>query len=192
MLRLAELAGEVLPPGVLNAVPGVAAGPALATHPQVERITFTGATVTGRRVLRSAAENLTYATMELGGKNAVLVLADADLDAAVDVALEGMFYNQGEACTRPRASWSTSPFTTTSWTDSPAPPKRLVVGDGLDPATDIGAMVDAAQRDKVLGYLQTGLDEGARLVTQGTLPEESASRTATGSRRRSWPTSPRT
>jgi acyl-CoA reductase-like NAD-dependent aldehyde dehydrogenase len=65
----------------------------------VERITFTGATVSGQRVLKSAAENVTYATMELGAKNAVMVLADADLDAAVDVALEGMFYNQGEACT---------------------------------------------------------------------------------------------
>ena len=65
----------------------------------MERITFTGATATGRQVLQSAAENLTYATMELGGKNALMVLADADLDAAVDVALEGMFYNQGEACT---------------------------------------------------------------------------------------------
>src|SRR6266481_6214277 len=99
VLRLAELAGQVLPPGVLNAVPGLAAGPALAAHPRVERITFTGATATGRRVLMTAAENLTYATMELGGKNAVLVLADADLDAAVHVAVEGMFYNQGEACT---------------------------------------------------------------------------------------------
>src|SRR5437763_1589049 len=99
VLRLAELAGQVLPPGVLNAVPGLAAGPALAAHPRVERITFTGATATGRRVLQTAAENLTYATMELGGKNAVLVLADADLDAAVHVAVEGMFYNQGEACT---------------------------------------------------------------------------------------------
>ena len=90
-LRLAELANEILPPGVLNAVPGLAAGPALAVHPRVERITFTGATATGRRVLTSAAENLTYATMELGGKNAVLVLADADLDAAVHVAVELRF-----------------------------------------------------------------------------------------------------
>jgi acyl-CoA reductase-like NAD-dependent aldehyde dehydrogenase len=104
VLRLVELANEVLPPGVLNAVPGMAAGPALSAHPRVERITFTGATVTGQRVLRSAAENLTYATMELGGKNAVMVLADADLDAAIDVAIEGMFYNQGEATTRPIAT----------------------------------------------------------------------------------------
>jgi acyl-CoA reductase-like NAD-dependent aldehyde dehydrogenase len=168
VLRLVELANEVLPPGVLNAVPGVAAGPALVAHPRVERITFTGATVTGQRVLRSAAENLTYATMELGGKNALMVLADADLDAAVDVALEGMFYNQGEACTSTARILVDDSIHDDFLERFARATERLVVGDGLDPATDIGAMVDAAQRDKVLAYLQTGLDEGARLVTQGT------------------------
>ena len=172
VLRLTELAGEVLPPGVLNAVPGPAAGPALSAHPQVERITFTGATVTGQRVLRSAAEHLTYATMELGGKNAVLVLADADLDAAVSVALEGMFYNQGEACTS-TARILVHDSVHDDFLDRFArATQALVVGDGLDPATDIGPMVNAVQQDKVLGYLRTGLAEGARLVTQGTLPSE--------------------
>ena len=172
VLRLVELANEVLPPGVLNAVPGVAAGPALVAHPRVERITFTGATVTGRRVLRSAAENLTYATMELGGKNALMVLADADLDAAVDVALEGMFYNQGEACTSTARILVDDSIHDDFLERFARATERLVVGDGLDPATDIGAMVDAPQRDKVLAYLQTGLDEGARLVTQGSLPDD--------------------
>jgi acyl-CoA reductase-like NAD-dependent aldehyde dehydrogenase len=172
VLRLVELANEVLPPGVLNAVPGVAAGPALALHPRVERITFTGATATGQRVLRSAAENLTYATMELGGKNALLVLADADLDAAVGVALEGMFYNQGEACTSTARILVHDSIHDEFLQRFARATEQLVVGDGLDPATDIGAMVDAAQRDKVLAYLQTGLDEGARLVTRGQLPGE--------------------
>jgi acyl-CoA reductase-like NAD-dependent aldehyde dehydrogenase len=172
VLRLAELANEILPPGVLNAVPGAAAGPALAAHPGVERITFTGATATGRQVLRSAAENLTYATMELGGKNALMVLADADLDAAVDVALEGMFYNQGEACTSTARILVHASVHDEFLERFARATGRLVVGDGLDPATDIGPMVDAAQRDKVLGYLRTGLDEGARLVMQGTLPDD--------------------
>ena len=172
VLRLAELAGQVLPPGVLNAVPGLAAGPALAAHPRVERITFTGATATGRRVLQTAAENLTYATMELGGKNAVLVLADADLDASVRVAVEGMFYNQGEACTSTARILVHESVHDDFLARFARAAEALVVGDGLDPATDIGAMVDAAQRDKVLGYLRAGLDEGARLVTQGRLPAE--------------------
>ena len=79
VLRLVELVNEVLPPGVINAVSGIEAGAALAGHRDVTRITFTGATATGRKVLHTAAENLTFATMELGGKNALLVLADADL-----------------------------------------------------------------------------------------------------------------
>src|SRR6266851_7976240 len=172
VLRLVELANEVLPPCVLNAVPGPAAGPALSVHPRVERITFTGATVTGQRVLRSAAENLTYATMELGGKNALLVLADADLDAAVDVAIEGMFYNQGEACTSTARILVHDSVHDEFLERFAGATEALVVGDGLDAATDIGPMVDAAQRDKVLAYLRTGLDEGARLVTQGKLPAE--------------------
>lgn len=121
VLRLVELANEILPPGVLNAVAGLPSGPALASHPLVERITFTGSTMTGRRVLQSAAQNLTYATMELGGKNALIVLPDADLDVAIDVALEGMFYNQGEACTstsricRAFVDDAVTPFIRSNW-----------------------------------------------------------------------------
>jgi acyl-CoA reductase-like NAD-dependent aldehyde dehydrogenase len=172
VLRLVELANEVLPPGVINAVPGVSAGPALSSHPRVERITFTGATETGRRVLRGAAENLTFATMELGGKNAVMILADADLDQAVDVVVEGMFYNQGEACTSTARILVDDSIHDAFLERFCAAVTRLVVGDGLDPATDIGAMVTAEQRDKVLAHLQRGLDEGARLVVQGQLPTD--------------------
>jgi acyl-CoA reductase-like NAD-dependent aldehyde dehydrogenase len=172
VLRLVELANEVLPPGVLNAVPGMGAGPALSAHPRVERITFTGATETGRRVLRSAAENVTFATMELGGKNAVLVFPDADLDLAVHVVVEGMFYNQGEACTSTARILVHESIHDEFVERFSAAATRLVVGDGLDPRTDIGAMVDASQRDKVLGHLQSGLSEGARLVAQGRLPTD--------------------
>ena len=170
VLRLIELANTVLPPGVLNAVPGVNAGPALAAHPRVERITFTGATVTGQRVLRSAAEHLTFATMELGGKNAVMVLEDADLDRALPVVLEGMFYNQGEACTSTARILVHESLHDEFVRRFGAATERLVVGDGLDADTDIGPMVDAAQRDKVLAHLDAGLAEGARVAAQGALP----------------------
>jgi acyl-CoA reductase-like NAD-dependent aldehyde dehydrogenase len=172
VLRLVELANQVLPPGVLNAVPGIGAGPALAGHPRVERITFTGATATGQRVLRSAAEHLTFATMELGGKNAVMVLADADLELAVDVVLEGMFYNQGEACTSTARILVHDSIHDQFLERFGSATERLVVGDGLEPDTDIGAMVDAALRAKVLGYVQDGLNEGARVVARGRLPTE--------------------
>jgi acyl-CoA reductase-like NAD-dependent aldehyde dehydrogenase len=173
VLRLVEIANEVLPPGVLNAVPGLEAGAALAGHPAVERISFTGATATGRRVLETAAQNLTYATMELGGKNALMVLPDADLDLAVDVAIEGMFYNQGEACTSTARILVQDAVYDAFLDRFTAAATALVVGDGLDPRTDIGPMVDAKQRDRVLAYLQTALDEGARIVGQGTVPVDS-------------------
>jgi acyl-CoA reductase-like NAD-dependent aldehyde dehydrogenase len=171
VLRLVELANRVLPPGVVNAVAGLSAGALVAGHPTVERITFTGATDTGRKVLRSAAEHLTYATMELGGKNALLVLEDADMDVAVHTAIEGMFYNQGEACTstarllvhRSRYDEFVERFV--------AATNRLVVGDGLDPDTDIGPMVDATQQAKVLAHIETALAEGAKIATQGSVPD---------------------
>jgi acyl-CoA reductase-like NAD-dependent aldehyde dehydrogenase len=171
ILRLVEIANEVLPPGVINAVSGVEAGVALSSHPGVSRITFTGSTATGRKVLASAAENLAFSTMELGGKNALLVLADADLDVALDVAVEGMYYNQGEACTSTARILVHDSIHDEFLDRFARATERLVVGDPLDPATDIGPMVDARQRDRVLDYLRIGLDEGARLVTQGAVPD---------------------
>jgi acyl-CoA reductase-like NAD-dependent aldehyde dehydrogenase len=156
----------------VNAVTGPAAGPALTVNPVVERITFTGATSTGRAVLRAAAENLTYATMELGGKNALIVLDDADMDTAVSVAVEGMFYNQGEACTSTARLLVHSSRYDEFLARFCAAAVGLVVGDGLDPRTDIGAMVDRRQQERVLGYLRTGLEEGARLAAQGSLPDD--------------------
>ncbi len=171
VLRLVELANEVLPPGVINAVSGLGAGPALAAHPRVERITFTGATATGRRVMETAAKNLTFTTLELGGKNALLVLEDADLPQAVRIGIEGMFYNQGEACT------STSRLVVHSslyeefaerFVDATA---RLVVGDPLHESTDIGPLVDERQKRRVEQYIRSGTAGGARLLYQGVLPD---------------------
>ncbi len=172
VLRLVEIANEVLPPGVINAVSGIEAGAALSRHSGVNRITFTGATATGRKVLESAAQNLTFSTMELGGKNALLVLADADLDLALDVSLEGMYYNQGEACTSTARILAHESIHDEFLERFARATERLIVGDPLDPATDIGPMVDARQRDRVLEYLRIGLDEGARLVTQGIVPDD--------------------
>jgi acyl-CoA reductase-like NAD-dependent aldehyde dehydrogenase len=172
VLRLVELVNQVLPPGVVNAVAGPMAGPALTSNSLVERITFTGATATGQAVLRSAATNLTYATMELGGKNALIVLDDADMEVAVDTAIEGMFYNQGEACTSTARLLVHASRHDEFLERFGAAAAALVVGDGLDPATDIGAMVDEHQQQRVLGYLGKGLDEGARIAAQGTVPAD--------------------
>jgi acyl-CoA reductase-like NAD-dependent aldehyde dehydrogenase len=172
VLRLVELANEVLPPGVLNAVSGVAAGPALVAHPGVDRISFTGASATGRRVLEGAAAGLTYATLELGGKNALIVLDDADLDEVLPVALEGMFYNQGEACTSTARILVHDDLFDEFLDRFVAAAGRLRVGDGLDPATHIGPMVDARQRDRVLAHIESGVAEGARIAFQGEVPSD--------------------
>jgi acyl-CoA reductase-like NAD-dependent aldehyde dehydrogenase len=171
VLRLVEIANEILPPGVINAVSGLSAGAALASHPRVERISFTGATATGRKVMESAAKNLTYATLELGGKNALIVLSDADPVAAVRIAVEGMFYNQGEACT------STSRILVhTSLYDEFAvrfveAVGKLVVGDPLETETDIGPLVDQRQQQRVEEYVRLADSEGAALLYQGSTPD---------------------
>ena len=95
VLRLTELANQVLPPGVLNAVPGIEAGAALASHPRVERITFTGATATGRKVLKSAARNITYATLELGGQTRSWCSTTPTLTMPLTVAIRGNVLQPG-------------------------------------------------------------------------------------------------
>jgi acyl-CoA reductase-like NAD-dependent aldehyde dehydrogenase len=172
VLRLTEIANEVLPPGVINAVSGVSAGAALVAHPRVERISFTGSTATGRKVMEGAAKNLTFATMELGGKNALLVLDDADVERAVAIAIEGMFYNQGEACTstsRVLVHASLYDEFARRFVDKAT---ELVVGDPLEGATDIGPLVDARQYQRVQHFVELGVEEGATLLFKGTIPDD--------------------
>jgi acyl-CoA reductase-like NAD-dependent aldehyde dehydrogenase len=172
VLRLVELANQVLPPGLLNAVTGIDAGIALAAHPGLGRLTFTGASDTGRKVMASAARTLTLPTMELGGKNALIVFPDADLDAALSAAIEGMFFNQGEACTATARILVHDNVYDEVVERFAIATRRLVVGEGIDPATDIGPMVDRRQQERVLSYVQIAHQEGARLVAKGTTPND--------------------
>jgi acyl-CoA reductase-like NAD-dependent aldehyde dehydrogenase len=172
VLRLIELANEVLPPGVLNAVNGLGAGPALIANERIERVTFTGSTATGRRVMQAAAQHLTYVTLELGGKNALMVLDDADLDAAVDVAIEGMFYNNGMACTSTSRILVHDSLYDAFAERFVAAASRLKVGDPLDANTDIGPLVDRRQQERVDAYVATTRAEGAALLFEGSIPDE--------------------
>jgi len=174
ILRLIELANEVLPPGVLNAVNGLGAGPALIANPRIERVTFTGSTATGRRVMAAAAQHLTYVTLELGGKNALMVLDDADVDAAVGVAIEGMFYNNGMACTSTSRIMVHESLYDDFAQRFVAAASRLKVGEPLDPSTDIGPLVDQRQQERVEAYVATTLAEGAPLLFEGRVPDDSA------------------
>ncbi|MFQ5876416.1 MAG: aldehyde dehydrogenase family protein [Acidobacteriota bacterium] len=170
-LRLAGLAGEAgLPPGVLNVVPGFGprAGAALVDHPGVDKIAFTGSTAVGQEVMRRASAGLKRVTLELGGKSPNIVFSDADLDAAVRGALNGIFYNKGEVCTAGSRLFLEESLHDTFLDRLQSATGRLRQGDPLDPKTRLGPQVSEAQMNRVLSYIEKGTAEGARLVCGGS------------------------
>jgi acyl-CoA reductase-like NAD-dependent aldehyde dehydrogenase len=171
-LRLAELAAEAgLPDGVLNVVPGPGAvlGDALARHPGVDKIGFTGSTEVGKSLLRSIGETDVKAiSLELGGKSPQVVLADVgDVEAAASAIGWGIFYNSGQTCnagSRLVVHRSVREELVERIADMG---RQLTPAEPLDPETRLGAIVDERQLDKVLGYVDLGQQEGARLVAGG-------------------------
>jgi betaine-aldehyde dehydrogenase len=173
-LKLAEIYAEAgLPDGVFNVVQGPAStGQALVRHPGVAKVSLTGEVGTGRAVMADAAATLKKVTMELGGKSPLIIFADADLDNAVAAALNANFYTQGEVCSN-----GTRVFVEASIKDAFL--ARLLprvaaarIGDPLDPATNIGALISAEHRDRVLGYVEIGRREGAKLLCGGKKPAD--------------------
>jgi aldehyde dehydrogenase (NAD+)/phenylacetaldehyde dehydrogenase len=163
-LRLAELALEAgLPPGVLNVVTGYgpAAGQALAEHPGVAKVAFTGSTATGRRILAASVGSLKQVALELGGKSPNIIFADADLDQAVPGAYTGIFLNQGEVCCAGSRAYVEAPIYDEFVDSLTAAAAKVRLGHGLADGTDMGPLVSAGQRDRVLGYIETGTSEGA-------------------------------
>jgi aminomuconate-semialdehyde/2-hydroxymuconate-6-semialdehyde dehydrogenase len=171
--RLAELCREAgLPPGVLNIVhgTGAAAGAALVSHPAVRTISFTGGTVTGATIAGAAAPAFKKLTLEMGGKNPAILFADADLEVAVPGILRAAFTNQGQICLcGSRILIEASAYAEFVRRFIPAV-QRLRVGDPLDPATDIGAVVSAAHRGKIESYLELARTEGATILCGGGRP----------------------
>jgi betaine-aldehyde dehydrogenase len=171
VLRMVELIQSVLPEDLVHVVPGAGAvGAALAGHPLVGKVSFTGSPQTGSAVLRTAADNLTPTLMELGGKNPLLVFDDADLSEALLAAVDGGFFNQGEACTAASRILVQNSIFDQFTAKLAGAVSRLRVGDGADPATEVGPLVTAAQQQRVLGYLDVGVAEGARIAAQAPLP----------------------
>ncbi|MEK7833956.1 MAG: aldehyde dehydrogenase family protein [Acidobacteriota bacterium] len=173
VMRLAELAGRVLPEDVLHVVPGTGkTGAALVSHPLVRKLSFTGAPETGKKVLQAAANNLTPALLELGGKNPLIVFADADVERALAAAVEGAFFNQGEACTAASRLLVHSSLHDLFVEKMSAAVRKLRVGDGLNPATHVGPLVTKQQQHRVLDYIAIGQQEGARIAAQAALPTD--------------------
>jgi betaine-aldehyde dehydrogenase len=173
VLRYAELALEAgMPPGTLNVVPGPGStvGDALVTHPEVGKIGFTGSTEVGAAIARKAADTIKRVTLELGGKSACVVFADADLEKAGRLAPFGVFENCGQdCCARSRLIVERS-AKEELLERYVAATEAIRVGMPEDPETQVGPMISAGQRDTVEGYIRTGVEEGARLVTGGDRP----------------------
>ncbi|MBP2231273.1 aldehyde dehydrogenase (NAD+) [Azospirillum agricola] len=160
---------EGLPAGVLNVVPGLGheAGAALAAHPDVNLVVFTGSVATGSQVMRAAAENIVPVLLELGGKSPNIVLADADLDEAVPVLLKAAFPNSGQTCSAGSRVLVQRAVHRELVERLAARCRELTVGPGLQ-NPDIGALVSRAQQGRVLDYIRIGRDEGAEVITGGT------------------------
>jgi acyl-CoA reductase-like NAD-dependent aldehyde dehydrogenase len=174
VIRIAELLNTVLPEDVLHVVPGTGqrVGQPLAGHPKVRLVSFTGSTGAGAAVARTAAKNITPAVLELGGKDALVVFDDADLDRAVKIALEGAFYNKGEACTATSRILVQAGVHDRFVARLTAAVGKLKVGRGTDPAVHVGPVVTKTQQQRVLDYIQIGIDEGATLAVQAALPAD--------------------
>jgi len=169
-LRFAEICQEAgLPDGALNVITGsgAGAGQALVRHPGVAKIAFTGATSTGQQILRDSADTLKRVTLELGGKSPNIVLADADLDAAVRGATIGIFYGKGEVCAAGSRLLVERKIKDQFVEMLVERTRKLQPGDPLDPKTRFGALVSERQVETVLSYIEKGKAEGAKLVAGG-------------------------
>ena len=172
-LRLMDLVHAAgFPPGVVNVViGGPEVGVPLAAHPLVSKIAFTGQTATGQAILRASAQDLKRVTLELGGKSPNIVCADADLDAAAGGAFGGIFFNQGQACVAGSRLFAEASIAEDLVDRVAARAKAVRLGHGLDPATEMGPLISAPHRERVLGFVGAAAGEGAEIVAGGRIAE---------------------
>jgi aldehyde dehydrogenase len=178
ILKFAELVEDIVPPGVINIVngPGAEIGKALATNKRIAKIAFTGETVTGRLIMQYAAQNIIPSTTELGGKSPNIFFADVmdEDDEFLDKAVEGLVlyaFNKGEVCTAPSRALIEESIYDRFMERCLERIAQIRQGHPLDPSTQIGAQVSAAQLEKIESYVKIGLEEGAELLIGGKRPE---------------------
>lgn len=173
VLELARICQRFLPPGVLNVISGfgVEAGEALTTHQGIAKLSFTGSTTVGRRVMQVGAARVVPVSLELGGKSPQIVFPDADEDWVVDGVISGMrFFRQGQSCTAGSRLFIHADVFDSFVDNLVAKLGTLRIGDPLDEATDMGAIVNARQFDKVCGYISEGIDQPGSDLAAGGLP----------------------
>jgi phenylacetaldehyde dehydrogenase len=172
-LRLGELIEEAgFPPGVVNIITGYGetAGHALAAHRDVDKVSFTGSVATGKIINRTATDTLKRVTLELGGKSPVIVLDDADLGAAIEAAAGGIFMNAGQVCVAGSRVYAQTQVFDRFVQGLAESARRVKVGPGLDPASEMGPLVSQEQQQRVLGYIQEGVREGGSVAAGGHAP----------------------
>jgi phenylacetaldehyde dehydrogenase len=169
-LRLGELIAEAgFPEGVVNIVPGYGetAGAALAAHPDVDKIAFTGSTEVGKLIVHAAAGNLKKVSLELGGKSPNVVFKDADLESAIPGAAGAIFFNHGQCCCAGSRLYIEKGVYDQVVEGVAERAKKIRVGSGLDPDTHMGPLVSEEQLHRVCGYLEAGFSEGAKAAVGG-------------------------
>jgi acyl-CoA reductase-like NAD-dependent aldehyde dehydrogenase len=176
-LRIVELMTEVgFPKGVVNVVPGYGhtAGQALAEHLDVGKIAFTGSTATGRRIVEASKGNLKRIQLELGGKGANIVFADANLEAAVNGAAWAIFHNQGQACIAGSRLILHKDIADQFLERFIALAKSIRLGDPMDPDTEMGPLTSALHRDRVMAYIDIAIEQGGKVLAGGKAPDDPA------------------
>ncbi len=170
VLRLGDLIMEAgFPDGVVNIVPGYGetAGAALAAHDQVDKIAFTGSTEVGRLIVQAATGNLKKVSLELGGKSPNVVFKDSDLDTAISGSASAIFFNHGQCCCAGSRLYVERPIFDQVVEGVAAKAKKIRVGSGLEPSTQMGPLVSEEQLQRVCNYMEIGMKEGARAVSGG-------------------------
>jgi phenylacetaldehyde dehydrogenase len=170
-LRLGELFMEAgYPAGVVNVVPGYGetAGAALSSHPDVDKVAFTGSTEVGKLILQAAAGNLKKVSLELGGKSPNVVFDDADMDMAIAGAANAIFFNHGQCCVAGSRLYVGKKNFDRVVSDVAEIAKGIKLGPGLDPATGMGPLVSQEQLERVTGYLESGYEQGAKAIAGGS------------------------
>ncbi|HEX4594602.1 MAG TPA: aldehyde dehydrogenase family protein [Bryobacteraceae bacterium] len=176
-LRVAHLIAKVgIPPGVVNIVPGYGhvAGQYLAEHPGVDKIAFTGSTVTGKKIVQASAGNLKRVQLELGGKGANIVFDDAHIEAAVNGSAFAIFHNQGQACIAGSRLLLHEKIADEFLERFLALTKSIRVGDPLDPQTEMGPLTSPGHRERVINYIKIAREQGSTVLTGGKAPSDSA------------------